>query len=210
VSDFRRVQSNREYDLHRVSDGARILRARTNWVYIDTETKSPKRLPDDFRAAFEPSGEIEALDACVLDPIKVEHAVTHVEERRVQHYELDSAGHVNNAAYVGWIEQAIRNALSAAGWPPARLLTAAFGMSPLGREIEYLRSAVEGDTLRLETRLIEVGHDRAAWRTDIRQAESGELLITDIAVRAFSDVRGSRSIPDDLLLSLVRPAQPRG
>src|SRR5258708_16044043 len=44
VSDFRRVQSNREYALQR-SDGELVLRARGNWVFMNVQTMQPQRIP---------------------------------------------------------------------------------------------------------------------------------------------------------------------
>ena len=38
VIDFRRVQSRRRYEFHRLSDGELVARADTNWVFLDTET----------------------------------------------------------------------------------------------------------------------------------------------------------------------------
>jgi acyl-CoA thioester hydrolase len=42
VSDLRRVRSQREYDVRRVSDGQRVLRARHDWVYMDMSTDRPR------------------------------------------------------------------------------------------------------------------------------------------------------------------------
>src|SRR5262245_61593343 len=53
VSDFRRVQSNRDYALHRVSNGELVLRGRGNWVFLNTETMQPMRVPPEFVEGFE-------------------------------------------------------------------------------------------------------------------------------------------------------------
>lgn len=203
VSDFRRVQSHREYDLRRVRDGARVLRGRCNWVYLDTASKRPIRLPEDFATAFEPDEAFEALDTGITQPAKVENPVIYAEERTAQEAELDSYQHVNNAQYTTWIEQALSNSLRALGWSAERLAADEVTMVPLSHEIEYLRSAVAGDCVRVETRLAQVGQDRAAWQTEIRNVATGDLLVTDRAVRAFKDSHGPRSIPDGLYLALI-------
>ncbi len=56
VSQMRGVSSNREYDLTRTSDGARVARARAQWVYVDLAKGTPIRFPPEFTAAFRPMG----------------------------------------------------------------------------------------------------------------------------------------------------------
>ena len=204
VSDFRRVQSHREYDLRRVSDGAPIIRARGNWVFLNSETMQPQRLDDDIMAEFEPTGEIEDLDTGIVEPYPIEEPVIHTEERRVQYYELDSYGHVNNSIYLVWANQSLTNALRTAGWPPERLIGSDFAMQPLSDEIEYFRSALDDEPIWIVTRLAEVGHDRAAWLTEIRHGATGELMAKNQSVRVFYDARGPRSIPDALHLPLIQ------
>ncbi len=204
VSDFRRVQSHREYDLRRVGDEAPVVRARANWVFLNTETMQPQRLSDDIMAEFDPTGELEDLDTGIVDAIQVEEPVIHTEERRVQHNELDPQGHVNNAVYLNWTNQALTNALRIAGWPPERFMSSDFAMQRLSDEIEYLRSALDDEPIWIVTRLSEVGRDRAAWHHEIRHGATGELIARNLSVRMFYDARGPRSIPDDLQLPLVQ------
>jgi YbgC/YbaW family acyl-CoA thioester hydrolase len=204
VSDFRRVQSHREYDLRRVNDETPILRARANWVFLNTETMQPQRLSDDIIAEFDPTGELEDLDVAVVDPIPIEEPVIHTEERRVQYYELDSQGHVNNAVYLTWAHQSMTNALRAVGWPPERLAGSGFAMQAHADEIEYSRSALDDEPIWIVTRLAEIGRDRAAWHTEIRHGATGELIAKNVSIRVFYDARGPRSIPDALHLPLMQ------
>jgi YbgC/YbaW family acyl-CoA thioester hydrolase len=203
VSDYRRVQSNREYDLRNADDES-IVRARGTWVFMNTETMQPQRIPTEVIEAFEPTGEIEDLDMAVIDPIVVEDPIVHTEERRVQRHELDSAGHVNNSVYLAWAEQSLSNLLRTAGWPPERFEGQDFAIHPLASEIEYFRSAMDDEPIWIVTRLTEVGRDRAAWHNEIRHGATGELIAKAILVRAFTDVVGPRSIPDALQLALVQ------
>lgn len=203
ISDARRVQSHREYDLRRVRDGASILRARTNWVYVDLESMRPVRFPDEFLEALIP-GDLEEIDSKVHDPVQIEDPVIHNEERRVQYYELDSLNHVNNAYYVAWIDEAIDNALRKAEWSPERFTAQGVTMSPLAHEVEYLRGARAYEPIWITTRLSQIGRDRASWYTEILQAETNELIAKDVAVRRFADTQGARSIPDSLHLALIQ------
>lgn len=209
ISDIRRVQSHREYDLRRVSDGLPILRARTNWVYLDSTTMRPTRIPDEFTKVFGENSPLDDLDTGLVEPIPIEDPVIHTEERRVQHAELDPTGHVNNSFYIGWVEQSLTNALRTAGWPPERFASSDsdFKMYPLSHQIEYFRSALDDEPIWIVTRLNEIGYDRAAWHHEIRHGATGELIAKDVTVRTFADAHGPRSIPDALHIALIQRAR---
>src|SRR5258706_4800534 len=166
VSDFRRVQSHREYDLRRASDGARVVRGRANWVFINTETMQIARIPNEAIQRFAPDGELETLDTGITEPTPISESLVHTEERRVQHYEIDAQGHVNNAVYLAWSEQAIMNGLRDIGWPPERFSSSDFKMRPLANEIEYFRSALDDDPITITSYLAAAGGDRAAWHVE--------------------------------------------
>lgn len=201
VADARRVQSNREYVIRRISDEQPVLHARTNWVFLNEETMRPERIPSNVDHFIAGVGEAN-LDTEVDEAITVEKAFIYTENRRVEYHEVDSAGHVNNAIYVTWAEEAIRNMLSACGWTPNRLKTADFQMRLHAREIEYFRSTLYDESVQINTRLAQIGKDRAAWITEMYKLGTEELLVKDVCVRAFTDATGSRSIPDEMLLSL--------
>lgn len=174
VSDYRRVQSHREYDLRR-ADGTPILRGRTNWVYVDTESLRPARLIDEFYDAFQPSGVLEPLDSGVADCTPLE-APPRETFRTVQVYEVDSAAHVNNSVYVAWAQQAVHEAL--------RDLKLTY--TPFGRAIEYFRGAQPDERLRIVCQLIGMAENRLIWRTEIFSAADGERLACDLAAYSFA------------------------
>jgi acyl-CoA thioester hydrolase len=70
---------------------------------------------------------------------------------RVRYHELDPLGHVNNAVYLNWLEQAAIEHAEAAGWGAAVL--AQYGGAFVARrhEVDYLRPAGSGDVLRVKT-----------------------------------------------------------
>jgi len=149
VSDYKRVQSHREYDLRRVSDGAPVLRARTNWVYLDSQTMRPQRLPDTFKEAFEPSGILDPIDTGLDDLLPVARPTFYKTEHRVLRHEIDSAGIANNAQYVGWAEQAITDMLRSLGWTDETFTQSS--MTTLSHQIEYFQPARDNQSLVVET-----------------------------------------------------------
>lgn len=202
VSDFRRVQSSREFLLRRVDDGALVLRARTNWVYLDTATMRPQRVPDEFRAAFDPTGAVEPLEVEIEDAQTPDAPLNYAESRAVARYELDSAGHVNNAVYTGWIEQTIEDGLRAAGWGSEQRDAEGVRLAPLGRAIEYLHSAQDAETLHIETRVAAVGASRVRFRTEISDAQRGDVLTVDETVKECVGAEGPVVLPAALCEAL--------
>src|SRR5436305_15210900 len=80
----------------------------------------PTRIHPDITAMFEPNEPpvLSPIGKVTLHPQSAalfEHTTT----RRAQFYEADSAQHTNNAVYVDWVEEAVRDALRALGFPLA-------------------------------------------------------------------------------------------
>jgi len=174
ISETRRVQAYREYDLRR-ANGERILCARHTWVYLNADTLALERLPSDFSKITPPEGGLESIDLAVPGMMPITEAETFTAERRVVWSELDENAHVNNAVYVQWADEMLRDARRAfdsdsAGWRRA------------GREVEYFQSVVEGEPIRLTTRMIEKGASHSAWLTEIRHGISNDLVAQDRAI----------------------------
>ena len=72
----------------------------------------------------------------------------------VQDDESDVLGHVNNVAYVDWLQSAAMAHSTAQGWPEERYTQSGFGWVVRAHKIEYLQPAFPGDRI-----LVEVGYD---------------------------------------------------
>jgi acyl-CoA thioester hydrolase len=71
---------------------------------------------------------------------------------RVRFQECDPLGHVNNAVYLGYLEQAAIDHAAAAGWPASRLQAEAGAVFVARKhEIEFRRPAFENDVLEITT-----------------------------------------------------------
>jgi len=53
VSDFKKIQSLRQYRVLRATDDAVLAVAETNWVFISREHHVPRRVPVELRDSFE-------------------------------------------------------------------------------------------------------------------------------------------------------------
>lgn len=87
---------------------------------------------------------------------------------RVRFHECDPLGHVNNAVYLGFLEQAAIDHAAAAGWPASRL-SAEIGAVFVARkhEIEFLLPSFENDILEIMTWPEEMSGARATRRYQI-------------------------------------------
>lgn len=205
VSDFRRIYSHREYDLRRVSDGEPVVRARAKWVYVDLDSVRLIRIPAEFEPAFDPSNKQEAIDIQLREPEVFADAPIFESARRVLRDELDAMGHVNNSVYVGWFEQAMFDALEAAGWSETRLSEQ--GVRPVitGNDIDYRLPAMNGASLRIESQFVGRTDTEGAWQHDVVDNASGDTLAHAYAVCQFVQLADSQpcSPPESMIKSLV-------
>lgn len=75
--------------------------------------------------------------------------------------EIDDQGHVNNLAYLRWMQEAAIAHSSAQGWPPERYHELGAGWVVRSHWIEYLQSALLNDEIVVRT-----------WVSDFRKIRS--------------------------------------
>ena len=139
VTGFRRVWARRRTE-GRLPDGRLIMWGHTDWVMTDVVRGMPARVPPEFAAVFEvPPGTFEP--GRVQLPPTPGVAVRHVS--RVRPQDLDPMGHVNNAAYLDYLEEALAVAGDGA--------LAAIAGTPRQIRLEYLVPAAPGSGLVGET-----------------------------------------------------------
>jgi acyl-ACP thioesterase len=135
VVGFRRVWARRRSEA-RVA-GELVAWAHTDWVITDTRRGMPGRVPADIQAAFRAAAAAFEPARVALPPAPEDAVVLQL---RARPQDLDPMGHVNNAAYVDYLEETLL-----AGDDAARALP-----SRIGRELglEYLAPATPGVDLR--------------------------------------------------------------
>ena len=139
---FRRVWGRRRTEAH-LADGTLALWGHTDWVMTD-HRGMPGRIPSEFPAAFGIApGTFEPL-RLALPPAPADAAVLRTV---VRPQDVDPMGHVNNAAYLDYLEEALLAAGSASAEAVARL--------PRRVRVEYVAPASPGAVL-----------DGVAWPID--------------------------------------------
>lgn len=124
-----------------------------------------------------------------------------ITQLRVRHYEMDALGHVNNAVYQHYLEQAAIEHSEFLGFTPDRYreLGGTFVLRRIA--IDYLRPAFAGDMLTIKTWLEEMRGPRAIRKYEIRKQDEPELLVTGEALWAWIDrvTMRPKAIPRSIL-----------
>jgi acyl-CoA thioester hydrolase len=70
--------------------------------------------------------------------------------------EIDQQGHANNVAYVAWLQAAAIAHSAALGWTAERYRQLGMGWVVRSHAIEYLRPALAGDTILVQTHVADM------------------------------------------------------
>ncbi|MBI2962404.1 MAG: hypothetical protein HYY35_01500 [Deltaproteobacteria bacterium] len=166
VADFRRVRSRREYEMRAEPGGPPLLRAHTDWVYVERASGRPRRIPAPMMSRFVPEGAAEALPREPLETGARPADAASIEQVVVP-ADVDALDHMNNARYFDYVEQAIRAALAA---------TPAAHRRPVRHDQEYLEEARNGDRLACFAWRLREGECETEVATEIRRAADGAAL----------------------------------
>lgn len=120
---------------------------------------------------------------------------------RVRYHEMDALGHVNNAVYQHYLEQAAIEHSEHLGLNLDRYRELGGWFVMRRVEIDYLRPAIAGDILEVITWLQEMRGTRAIRRYEIRKQGSDDLLLKAEALWVWVDAIAMRprAIPDVLI-----------
>ncbi len=158
VIGFRRVWGRRRSEFHRLADERILAVAVIDWVLLDAQANRPKRVPQEIHEAF-------ARPLPTFTPARLDLGATpldaHRHEFSVRPYDLDPLGHVNNARYVDYFEEALELAGE----------TEQTRTHPRRYRLEYLSSAEPGDRLIGWT-----WEDDLGWAHRLTTEDGRELL----------------------------------
>ena len=178
VLDFRRSHSRRRYEFVRAGSGELAAQAVTDWVYVDVDTLRPAAVPVEMQLAFCPEGAPEPGAARMRFPDQPPPPPEAFTTRlRVEWGDIDSMWHVNNAAYLGYLEAAATRLCEARGWPLERMMAEGFGIVARRHRIEYRQPAKLGDELEAATWLSDARQATALRHDTLRRVADGALLV---------------------------------
>lgn len=205
--DLRRVSSRRAYELRVEASGALVARAVSDWAFLERASERPAVIPREVAQAFFPEGiPSEPMPRGRFPVAPPPPEGTYYAQRTVQWREVDPAGHVNNAVYAEWVEEAGLHCIAHFGWPVTRLAERGLGIVYRRMWIEYLRPARLGDTIRIAAWLSEVKRASAMRHFTVHRAEDSALLArVNILAACFDLHRNTPTRWPEALVEDLRP-----
>ena len=192
VADFRRVRSRRIYEFRLADSDEPVATASTEWVYLDSATLRPATVPPEMVAAFwHPAAAAGERREPFPDAPPPPPGIFRL-RRRVEWRDIDPAQHVNNANYLGYIEECNVQVAAAHGWPMARMIAANLGIVARRYRIEYREPAIMDDELEVTTYISNVKRATAVRHNEIRRLSDGALLARAYALWVFIDLATGR------------------
>lgn len=112
---------------------------------------------------------------------------------------IDGNGHVNNVAFVGWMQDVATRHFGSAGCGAAMRAAGATWVVR-SHHVEYLGPAFEGDRLRVLTWIVDFGRARSMRRYRFLRASDGKLLVRGETDWVFVSAETGRpcSIPEEI------------
>lgn len=99
-TSFKRFLANREYNIENKNKEL-IAEAKTLWIFADTKTRKPLRVPDEIYNGFEVTSESEKT-FYMLDELEGISVGSYCTKVRIQNSDIDTNDHVNNVRYIEW------------------------------------------------------------------------------------------------------------
>jgi thioesterase III len=127
----------------------------------------------------------------------------HTIEIKIRGYHLDLFGHVNNARYLEFLEEA-RWAAFEKTVDLEQLARKGWAFTVVNVNINYRRPALMNDVLRIETHIAEWRRRSAVVRQEVVQAQGGELVAdADVTFVIFDMAKKRTAILEGALLEML-------
>lgn len=175
ISHFARVRGGREYRVCDAENGALLASGLAEWVYVDRRTLAPKAIPKELAVDFAtPGAPLGSYDAPTVD--RLERQPEFTTHRIAEWHEADALGHVNNAVYAAWLDDAVKAAIGSMGWNTGVLRDKGLQLRGEHYNLDYRRSAIPGDRVTVTTRIEGISSRLCAIRQTITDADSATLV----------------------------------
>jgi acyl-CoA thioester hydrolase len=140
-----------------------------------------------------------------------EKPIQHTVRVRVRHYEMDPLGHVNNAVYLHYVEEAAIEHARILGFDTARWREIGGTWVVRRHEIDYKLPAVTGDDLDVTTQITSIKRVQATRRTTIVRVRDSALLVDAVTYWVWVGLDGRpRRLPPEVVASLPKPVVDEG
>lgn len=123
---------------------------------------------------------------------------------KVRNYHIDSYGHVNNAQYLNYLEDARTDFFDELGFSLPSLRARGLQIFITNVNLRYRQPAKLGDTLLVYGWLGELASRRATWQHQVLNQQTSELVLTASVSGMFLNDGRLASIPQDIRAVMQR------
>jgi len=145
-------------------------------VYLDRKSGRPVSVPPEMIAAFAPEGDVSIGERDRFPAAPHAPPGIYLMTRLTEWRDIDAAGHVNNATYLNYMEEAAIRHARASGWSMERMQAAGFVPVARSHRIEYRAQASLGEEVTVSTFLSDVRRTSAVRHFIVARSSDGEVL----------------------------------
>ena len=206
VLDFHRVRSRRVYEFRLAGSDELMARGITDWIFLDTGKLVPLKIPEAMKTAFLPEGppvEAPQREPFPKPPPEPTGAVT--VKRKAAWGDVDPSGHVNNARYFSYLEDAGWEAVNTFGITMQSFFDLGYASVIRKTRIEYLKQVRYGDELEITTYLSDVKRVTLKRHFILKKADTQEVVARAYYYLANIDFNTGKPVrmPESVLTALA-------
>ncbi len=190
---MRRTTARRRYVFSRPNHDEPAASAWTDWVYLKRETGQPARIPPEIHDAFFPeTGRAPGFTRTPFPQVPPAPPGIFRLERRVEWRDIDPMQHLNNAAYLSYVEDCAVQLANHFGWSFEQWGKHGLAFVARQHRIQYLQPVLLEDELEISTWLFNVRRTSATRYYALRRAADGELMAQVVTLWALIDLESGR------------------
>ena len=190
---FRRTMARRQYLFLRPESEQPVARAWTDWVFLHRETMLPTTIPATIHKAYFPeSSRAPRFTRSAFPEVPAAPAGLFRLERRVEWRDIDEMHHLNNAAYLSYVEDCAVQLAEHFGWSFEQWTDLGLAFVARQHRIQYLQPVLIDDRLEIQTWLFNVRRTSATRYYALHRTSDGELLSRVATLWALIDLESGR------------------
>ena len=186
------------YAIRHARHGHLLLRARLEWAWEELKSGISWRSPTPW-PQFDPDKALRVKPWRV--PSDGRQAHTFLWRHQARGYEADASGFINPAFLLRWTEEARLAAAREVGWTYQRMQEADSAVVVVRHDGEFHAPVTPGDSVQIESRVVEMRHVRGVWRHEITCR--AQIVAVDFVSGGFLSQSGRISPPPAALISAL-------
>lgn len=179
-----------------------LFRSLSTWARCTRGSGIAASLPDQVMAALQ--GDAATPPRAVVlpeDPPEVRHFHW---DHTVMRCEVGPSDQAHPQALFQWFEESIFAATAQAGWSVERCMALDFVVLQIRHETEAYAMARRGETVQLNSRLVDVHRLRGTWLQEVRRQPGGDLLARNFSTGVYLNLAGRPASPPPGMMEAIQ------